>query len=337
MGLLPSLGVDGLQGVGGAFTGSVGGYDDLSHFHVLLENPRSGVMQLPAFEEGDTAPQPFVPHAMETYMAWRWNMRVFYNRVAALVDQYRFQGSVDETMEKRVSEPLGINFQTDVLDNLGTRYTWMIGYDKPARFRGQQHVLAIELKDEELAKKTLETVRGKFPELFEERSFGKVTYHALMFEGLKDMDEEQRPVEPCVAIMDGYLFLGGSCNLLERCIAARDGTADRLVDSEDYARVTEVLGRETAGTTPVLVSISRFEETVRQWYDLLTSERTRELIEENKEDNPVLSALSDAMDQHKLPPFEALAPYLAPGGAILYDTDNGYHGIGFTLQNEPAR
>jgi hypothetical protein len=337
MGLLPSLGVDGLQGVGGAFTGSVGGYDDLSHFHVLLENPRAGVMQLPAFEEGDTTPQPFVPHATETYMAWRWNMRVFYDRVAALVDQFRYQGSVDEMMEKQISEQLGINFQTDVLDNLGTRYTWMIGYDKPARFRGQQHVLAIELKDEELAQKTLETVRGKFADLFEERNFGKVTYHALMFEGLKDMDEEQRPVEPFVAIMDGYLFVGGSCNLFERCIAARDGTVDRLVDSEDYARVTEVLGRETAGTAPVLLSISRFEETVRQWYDLLTSERTRELIEENKEDNPVLAALSDALEQHKLPPFETLAPYLAPGGAILYDTDNGYHGIGFTLQNEPAR
>jgi hypothetical protein len=337
MGLFPSLGVDGLRGVGGAFTAATGGYDDLSHFHVLLENPRSGVLQLPAFEEGDTAPQLFVPHAIETYMAWRWNMRVFYDRIAALVDQYRFEGSVDEMMEQRISEPLGINFQTDVLDNLGSRYTWMIGYDKPARFRGQQHVLAIELKDEELAKKTLETVRGKFPEVFEERSFGNVTYYAVMGEGLKNMEEEDRPVEPCVAIMDGYLFVGGSCNLFERCVAARDGTIDRLVDSQDYARVSEVLGRETAGKSPVLLSISRFEETVRQWYDLLTSERTRELIEENKEDNPVLSALADALDQHKLPPFEALAPYLAPGGGILYDTDNGYHAIGFTLQNEPAR
>jgi hypothetical protein len=121
---------------------------------------------------------------------------------------------------------------------------------------------------------------------------------------------------------------------LERCIEARDGTIDRLVDSEDYARVSEVLGRETAGTAPVMLSISRFEETVRQWYDLLTSERTRELIEENKQDNPVLTALADVLDQHKLPPFDVLAPYLAPGGAIFYDTDTGYHAIGFTLRNK---
>jgi hypothetical protein len=241
---------------------------------------------------------------------------------------------VDELVEKHISEPLGIDFQAQVLDNLAGRYTWMIGYEKPAKFRGQQHVLAIELKDEAVAAEALKAIMSKFPELFEERRFGQVEYHAIMPEGLKEMDEEARPAEPCVAIMDNYLFLGASCNLLERCIAARDGTIDRLVDSEDYARVTEVLGRETAGTTPVMLTISRFEETVRQWYDLLTSERTRELIEENKQDNPVLTALADALDEHKLPPFEALAPYLAPGGAIIYDTDSGYHAIGFTLRNQ---
>jgi hypothetical protein len=264
-------------------------------------------------------------------------MRVFYTRVAALVDQFRFQGSVDEALEQRISEPLGINVQTDVIDNLAGRYTWMIGYEKPAKFRGQQHVFAIELKNEALATEALKTLMSKFPELFEERRFGQVAYHAIMPEGLKEMDEDERPAEPCVAIMDGYLFLSSSCNLLDRAIAARDGTIDRLVDSEDYARVTEVLGRETAGTTPVMLTISRFEETVRQWYDLLTSERTRELIEENKEDNPVLTALADALDEHKLPPFEVLGPYLAPGGAILYDTDNGYHAIGFTLRNDVAK
>ena len=141
-------------------------------------------------------------------------------------------------------------------------------------------------------------------------------------------------MEPCVAIMDGHLFIGTSCQLFERCVAARDGTIDRLVDSEDYARTKEVLGRETAGTTPVLFSVSRYEESIRHWYELLTSEKTRELIDEHKEDNPVLSALAEALDQHKLPPFEALAPYMPPGGMILYDTDDGYHGIGFTLRNE---
>jgi hypothetical protein len=334
MGLLPSLGLDGFLGVGGSFSGATDEYDDLSHFHILLENPRSGVLQLPAFEKGDTTPQPFVPLGTETYMAFHWNMRVFYDRLAALVDQFRYEGSVDKFLEEKIDEPFGINVQTDVIDNLAGRYTWMIGYNKPAKFNGQQHVFAIEVKDEAAAAETLEKVKAKFPDVFEERQFGQMKYYAIMPEGLRNMEEEARPAEPFAAVMDGHLFIGGSCNQFERCIAARDGTADRLVDSEDYARVKAVLGRETAGTTPVMLTISRFEETVRQWYDLLTSERTRVLIDENKEDNPALAALSDALDQHQLPPFEVLAPYLAPGGAIIYDTDNGYHAIGFTLRNE---
>ena len=322
------------MGVGGSFSGATDEYDDLSHFHILLENPRSGVLQLPAFEKGDTTPQPFVPLSTETYMAFHWNMRVFYDRLAALVDQFRYEGSVDKFLEERIDEPFGINVQTDVIDNLAGRYTWMIGYNKPAKFNGQQHVFAIEVKDEAAAAETLEKVKAKFPDVFEERQFGQMKYYAIMPEGLRNMEEEARPAEPFAAVMDGHFFIGGSCNQFERCIAARDGTADRLVDSEDYARVKAVLGRETAGTTPVMLTISRFEETVRQWYDLLTSERTRELIDENKEDNPALAALADALDQHQLPPFEVLAPYLAPGGAIIYDTDNGYHAIGFTLRNE---
>jgi hypothetical protein len=334
MGLLPSLGLDGFHGLGAAFTAATDQYDDLSHFHVLLQNPRSGVLQLPAFEQGETAPQPFVPLATETYMTWHWNMRVAYDRIVALVDQYRYEGSVDKMVEERLSEPLGIDVQKDVIDNLAGRYTWIIGYEQPATIRGQQHVLAIELKDEAAAQKTLENVMSKFEGVFEKRRFGNVEYHAILPEGLKEAEEEDRPMEPCVAIMDGYLFVGTSCQLLERAIQARDGTIERLVDSNDYARVTEVIGRETAGLTPVLFTLSRYEESVKQWYSLLTSERIRELIDENKEDNPVLASLAKLLDENKLPPFEVLAPYLPPGGAILYDTDSGFHGIGFTLRNE---
>jgi hypothetical protein len=67
---------------------------------------------------------------------------------------------------------------------------------------------------------------------------------------------------------------------------------------------------------------------------LLTSEETRQKLDEQKEDNKFFAALVNALDQNQLPPFETLAPYLAPGGAILYDTDDGYHGIGFTLRNQ---
>jgi hypothetical protein len=336
MGLLPALGADGLLAVGGATTYATDEYNDMSQFHILLENPRAGVLQLPAFEPGDTSPQPFVPLAVETYMGTHWNLRTTYDRLVALIDKYRYEGATEKFVKEKISEKVGVDVPTEILDNLTGRFTWMIGYEKPVKLRGQQHTIAAELKDVEAMGETVKKIMDKYPDVFEERTFGKVTYHAILPPRLREMDEDERPAEPFFAIMDGYLFVGGSCKLFEQCIAARDGTVDRLVDSDDYARATDVLGRETAGQSPVVFSISRYEETVRQWYDLLTSEKTRELIDENKENNKFLSALADALDEHQLPPFEVLAPYLAPGGAIVYDTDNGYHAIGFTLRNEVA-
>jgi len=51
---------------------------------------------------------------------------------------------------------------------------------------------------------------AKFPELFEEQKFGNVKYFAMKPKWLENMPEEQRPFAPFVAIMDGYVFIGGS-------------------------------------------------------------------------------------------------------------------------------
>lgn len=336
LGLFPSLGIDGLMAVGGAVTYATDEYDNLSQFHVLLENPRSGVLLLPAFEAGGTTPQAFVPLACASYIAWNYNLRTTYDRVIALVDQYRYQGSVDKFVKENISEKLGIDVPTKIIDNCKGRFTWVIGFDRPAKLRGEQHVLAVELVDEPGAIESLKAVVAKFPDKFEERHFGSATYYALIFKGPKEWEEDpdKRPFNPFVAVTDGYLFIGTSTQRFEQCIAARDGTADRLVDSIDYARTSAVIGRETTGTTPVMFSMSRFEETLRQWYDVLTSEKTKALLDEKKEGNRFLKALADAMEKNKLPPFDALLQYMAPGGGILYDTDSGYHAISFQLRNE---
>jgi hypothetical protein len=335
--MMPMLGIDGISGLGGASTYATNEYDDLVQIHVLLDNPRAGILQLPAFEAGDTTPQAFVPKAIESYMAWNWNLRATYDRLLVLVERFGVKATVEKFVKEQISDKLGIDLPHQILDNLKGRYTWMIGYDRSSTLRGQQHVIAAELKDEKPIADALKTVLGKFPEMFEEKHFGNVTYHAIIPRGLREKKEEERPVTPFVAISDGYLFVGTSTQQFEHCITARDGTTDRLVDSDEFKRTSAVIGRETAGKTPVLFAASRFEETVRQWYDLLTSPKTREQLNENKAKNPFLAALAETLEQNQLPPFEVLAPYFAPGGGILYDTDNGYHGISFTLRNNAEK
>jgi hypothetical protein len=330
----PALGVDGILGVGGTLAWATGRYDDISQLHVLLQNPRAGVLQLIAFESGDTKPQAWVPASAESYMTTYWNAAGMYDKLITLIDRFQYPGATEKFVAEKLSEPLGIDFPTQVIDNLAGRITLLAGYEKPARMNSQRHLLGIELNDEEFAKDALQTIIDKYPDLFEKRQFGKMTYWETGPKELRDMPDDERPFTACAAIFEGNLYLSGSRQLLERVVAAHDGTADRLVDSADYKRMVEVLGQETSGRPPALLMIARFEETLRHWYDLLSSEETRSKLEERSENNPFFAALAETLAEHELPPFEVLARYAAPSGGIIYDTDNGLHGISFTLRNE---
>ena len=223
LGLFPSLGIDGLLGFGGAITYATDEYESLAQFHLLLENPRSGVLQLPAFEAGDTAPQPFVPLSIESYVTWNANLRTMYDRITGLVDQYRYKGSVDKFVQEKISDKLGIDALSQLVDNLKGRFTWTTGFDRPVHM-GQQHVVAAELKDEKAAQDALKTVISKHPDLFEEQHFGNVTYYEIKTPEPKNKNDDpnvERPeFHPFVGIMDGYLFIGTSKQRFEQCVAA---------------------------------------------------------------------------------------------------------------------
>jgi hypothetical protein len=330
----PALGVDGILGVGGTVAWASGQYDDITHMHLLLQNPRAGVLQLIAFDSGDTKPQPWVPASTESYVTTYWNASAMYEKVIALVDKFQYAGATEKFVAEKISEPWGIDFPTQVLDNLAGRVTLLSGFDKPARMNSQHHLLAVELNDEEFARDTLQTIIDKYPDQFEKGEFGDVSYWHMGPKEWRDRPDAERPFAPCVAIMDGNLLLSGSPQLIERVVAARDGSADRLVDSADYQRMVVVLGQETSGKPPAMFLISRFEETLRHWYELLASEETRSQLEEHAKDNAFLAALAATLAENELPPFDQLAHYVAPSGGIVYDTDTGLHMISFTLRNE---
>jgi hypothetical protein len=333
MATFPALGIDGLSAIGSTMTFATGRYDGLSHMHVLLDNPRAGVMQVIAFEPGDTTPEPWVFADLETYMTWNWNVRTSFNVIRSLIDRFQYEGATDKFIAKQVSEKWGIDFEADVIDNFAGRFSWMIGYEKPARFRGQQSTIALKVVDQAAAEKTLATILAKFPDRTEERQFGDVTYHAFVIEWPEELRDDP-PTTPFVAVMDGYLFLGGSCQLFEQAIAARDGTVDRLADVPAYQQLAAEVEQEAPGVTPAVWMYQRPEESLRQWYDLLTSEKTKEYLAEHAEGNPFFAALLESLAANELPPFDVIARYMTPSVGVIYDTDTGFHGISFTIRDE---
>ena len=183
-------------------------------------------------------------------------MRTTYDRLA---DAHRqvpgIKGLVDKFVKEKLSEKLGVDVPTKIIDNLKVApSTWTIGYERPSHFRGKRHVFAAEsINDEKAAQETLKTVMDKYPQLFAEKHFcyARGTYYELVpGEGCKPpakkgqtRESDETILNPFVAIMDGYFFIGTSCQRFEECIAARDGnrTVPRLVDSNEYARTARIL------------------------------------------------------------------------------------------------
>jgi hypothetical protein len=331
----PALGINGISAVGATMTFSTGRYESLSHFHLLLDNPRAGVLQVIAFEPGDTTQQPFVAADIESFFTWNWNVRTSFDVIRSLIDRFQYEGATDKFVTNEINEKQGIDFEHEIIDNVAGRFSWMIGYERPARLQGQQNTFAIQVVDEEQARKTLTKFVEKYPERLEERQFGDVKYYAMVIEWPEEM-RESPPNSPCFAVFDGYFFFGSSCQLLEHAIAARDGTVDRLADQPAYMQLAAEVQQEAPGVTPSLILYSRFEESIRQWYDLLHEPKTREYLEEHAEGNPFFAALAESMAANELPPFDVLQQYTLPGVSVLYDTDTGFHGISFVTRDEAA-
>lgn len=331
---LPRLGLDGLQAIGGAMTVATGQFDGLSHVHVLLQNPRAGVLSMIAFGAGDTKPQNWVPLDVTGYTTLHWDFQTFYKRLAAIVDRFQGEGAFDEIIADGPARELGIDFKTEIVDNLAGRVTLIQAVQKPYTLQSGRMVFALEVVDEAAANQVLQKFMNRAGDQARKRQFGPVSYYALAVPGPDQIPEEQRPMQPFFAVMDKHFFVGTSYKVFEEMIAARQGDAKRLVESVDYNRFTATLSEETRGMRPVIVSIARPVVTWRFYYELLKSEQVREMLDSAASDNPVMGRFAAIVREGALPPFEVLEKYFGPSGGILYDTDNGFHGISFTLRGQ---
>jgi hypothetical protein len=83
-----------------------------------------------------------------------------------------------------------------------------------------------------------------------------------------------------------------------------------------------------------MVQFSRPEEGLRFWYDLATSENTKQRLAGGAENNRYLRSLDQALKDNPLPPFAVLAKYMAPGGGMMVNDETGIHYSTFTLRRK---
>jgi hypothetical protein len=336
--MFPALGVNGIRGLGGSMTFATEEFDSLTHLHLLLDNPRTGVLELLALQAGDTTPETWVPADAASYVTVNWDVSKTYSKFATLFDSIRGQGALADSFERDLTDRLQIDFRKDLLGATAGRVTLVNAMVRPARVNSRANLLGIKLKDAKTFEKTLQTLVAQAGPQMNRETFAGVSYFRVPVGNPPPADPRRGPPlrqpDPAIAIVDDYLLLSDSTDLLKQAIEAKGDTSRSLADQLEFRLVASKIRRQPGGDRPGLIAFDRPEEALRLWYDIATADTTRQRLSQRAENNPLLRNVNSALQDHPLPPFSVLARYLAPSGSLLTDDESGLHYVGFTLRRK---
>ncbi|UUO04475.1 DUF3352 domain-containing protein [Blastopirellula sp. J2-11] len=348
---LPVLGLDGVKAAGGSFIMATEDFDSISHMHLMLERPRTGVLAMIAPENADTKPEMWVPADVTSYMTVNWDVDKTYNALENLYDSITGEGKLAEDIDRRINQRLKIDFKTEILDNLEGRFTLVQWYEPPARINSQGTMLAAKVRDSAAARKTLEAIVTNF---FEENlgldvqrhDIGTATYWTFIPPDRplpEDMDDARRRrierarsmrPEPTFGVVGEYLFVADRPGLLDQAIRTQATGDRRLADDLSYKLMLSKLQRQAGEREISMISFYKPEQALRMWYELAEADSTKEFLGSRAEKNPFLGNLKQQMEANPLPPFSVISKYMAPSGGIWINDETGVHYISFQLKRE---
>ena len=327
--LVPTLGLDGLLGVGGSMTLAAGSFDAISRIHLLLDNPRGGALAVLAPSTGDGTPEPWVPANVAEYNTLHWDLDTTWTKLAKLVDSFQGEGALKRQAQQRIFDRAELDLEQYLLPVLDGRFSWCAVVEEPITAQSRGVLIGVKLKDAEKAQELVDKVTTKFEANLTNEAYAGKTYHA--FKPQEGRDPENVPPKTGFAIVGDYLLVGRA-TLLEQALAPSVGEAKSLADALDFKLIASKAQRTSGGGEPSLLTFSRPEEGLRFMYGLAVNERTRKRLEDGSQNNAFLGSVNQALKDHPLPPLETLTRYLAPGGAVLVNDETGFRYTSFMLR-----
>jgi len=332
--MLPALGLDGLTAIGGSIAMDAGQFDSIAHTHLLLENPRSGVLGMIALEPGPTAPERWVPDDVATYTTVHWDLQSTYTTLATLYDSFRAEGAFAKMIERRVLKPTGIDFQIDLLPRLEGRLTYITWIERPIRPTSPARLLAVKLLDAAAVADVLKKAFEKNKQFLSRQAFAGRDYYQVERPRRDDGPADLQPPKPCFGILDDYLVMADRASFFHSAVTTSEGSSKSLAEALDFKLIASKIRRRSGGTKPAMISFSRPEENMRFMYEMALSDRTRQGLSKRAEKNAFFKSLDSALQANPLPPFPVIQRYLAPGGAMVVDDETGIHYTGFSLRRK---
>lgn len=129
-------------------------------------------------------------------------------------------------------------------------------------------------------------------------------------------------------------MISDSYQAIEEVIKMNSSGDGLLSESIEFKLVKDRIKAQLKNSEMSILAYQRPEEGMRLMYDLATDPQNIDNLEQFAQNNPFLTALVTAVRSKKLPPFEVIAKYLAPGGAFVVDEETGLHYTGFSMRRE---
>ncbi len=333
------LGLDGVKGMGGSMIFGAGEFDSVTHFHLLLDNPRSGVVELIAMGSGDTEPETWIPSDVTSYMTMHWRVEDMFKNGNKLWDSLQGEGNFKAFMKERLSDNIGIDVEAEIIPALDGRFTYTQWIEKPIVPNSQVNIIGVKLKDPKVFQaNVIEKIVAKYPDRVEKKAFGGVNYWAILIpepqEGAPQPPAGFRRPTPALAIIGDYLVATDSTKALQHCITVTSDASRGLASDLEYKLIAAKIKRQVGGDAPGMVQFTRPEEALRFGYELIRAENTQKGLESAAENNGFLKNVNQALKDNPLPAFSVLAKYFAPGGGMMVNDETGYHYMSFTLKRK---
>ncbi|MBC8350786.1 MAG: hypothetical protein H8E66_02290 [Planctomycetes bacterium] len=335
--LLSGLGINGVKAIGGSLILGTEEFDGIFHTHVMLENPRNGVLKMIAFEAGEVTPEPWVPKDAASYTSLNWNVDKTYAELTRLYDTFRGEEAWQTQVVERIANGLDIDLEREVVEGLEGRATMVSWMQRPARLNSQSRLIGLKLNDPDRTRAMLDRVAAKFSERLEQKTYGGTTYYRAEVGRRRNQQQNSELVRlptPCLAVVGDYFLATDSEKLFEQVVIAKSDVSLSLANELDFKLIASKIKRQQGETKAGMISFNRPEEGFRSLYELATAASTQSRLATASENNGVFRALNGALTNNPLPPFAVLARYLAPGGALVTDDETGIHYTAFTLRRD---
>nr|WP_237260113.1 hypothetical protein [Thermogutta terrifontis] len=334
--ILPVLGLDGLNSVGAAMSLDVAGWDSIREFHIFLDNPRRGVLDIPAFKKGDGTPEFFIPDSVMRYITAYVDLPVTVERVSKIYDGFRGEGAFQRQVLDEMNRGLQLDVVRDVLPASTGRITIAQWIERPIRLNSAASGFVMEMKDEQIAAKLVEAIAQSDSQIFEKKEFGQRSYYISSRQRPEWFPENMRLPVPCFAAIDQYVVQTDSPAFMEQILMTADAPEKSLAESLEYKLVRGRI-KALAGTdSPSVFIFTRPDSVLEMWYEAFLTRNSFmvQAIEGDAPKDSVGMAIVQAIKDGKLPPVDVLKRYFAPQGGLLIDDATGLHLVFFDLRKK---